>query len=254
MTEFPIARYRLEWTATRPIRLPEYAGSLLRGIFGHALKSVACLTRRTECTGCPVTATCPYPAIFAPRPPERHALQKFSAIPPPWLVEPPPRGARLIEPGAPLAFHLVLTGRALAELPLVILAWRRALARGIGAGNGSAELQAVYHEDEHGAEHPIHGSRHTLEDRVLPHRARITLPPTPPSGEEHLTLVFTTPLRLQENGRPLSVERLTPRALLLALARRANLVAEFHAGAPLITDFALLTQAAAQITDQRQLH
>jgi hypothetical protein len=35
---FPLARYRFEWQAATPIRLPDYAGSMLRGAFGHALR------------------------------------------------------------------------------------------------------------------------------------------------------------------------------------------------------------------------
>ena len=51
-TPFPAARYRLEFTTERPIHLPEYAGSALRGAFGHALKHIACVTRERDCANC----------------------------------------------------------------------------------------------------------------------------------------------------------------------------------------------------------
>ena len=38
----PLVHYRLVVRVNRPWRLPEYAGSMLRGIYGHALKEVAC--------------------------------------------------------------------------------------------------------------------------------------------------------------------------------------------------------------------
>ena len=145
LTTFPLARYRLEWQAGTPIRLPDYAGSMLRGAFGHALRQLACMTKQKECAGCPLLSTCPYPAIFAPPPPAQHALQKFSQIPVPYIIEPPEWGARQIRKGESFAFHLVLVGRALRELPLIILAWRRALARGVGAGDGTADLVRVVH-------------------------------------------------------------------------------------------------------------
>ncbi|MEF8709297.1 MAG: hypothetical protein V5B38_10650 [Candidatus Accumulibacter propinquus] len=65
-TSFPVARYRFEFQVRQPIRLPDYAGSMLRGAFGHALRQLACMTRQKECAGCPLIASCPYPAIFAP--------------------------------------------------------------------------------------------------------------------------------------------------------------------------------------------
>ncbi len=43
---FPAARYRFEWRVTRALRLPDYAGSTLRGAFGHALRKVACMTEQ----------------------------------------------------------------------------------------------------------------------------------------------------------------------------------------------------------------
>lgn len=72
--DFPLARYRLEWRTTAPIRLPDYAGSMLRGAFGHALRSLACMTRAKTCEGCALLAGCPYPALFAPPAPAAHAL------------------------------------------------------------------------------------------------------------------------------------------------------------------------------------
>ena len=123
--------------------MPDYAGSMFRGAFGHALRQLSCMTRQKECGGCPLLSTCPYPAIFSPTPPAQHALQKFSAIPVPYVIEPPEMGARLLEAGESLSFGMVLIGKALRELPLVILAWRRALARGVGAGDGTADLVRV---------------------------------------------------------------------------------------------------------------
>lgn len=246
----PLARYRLEWRVTATIRLPDYAGSMLRGAFGHALRQVSCMTRQKDCPGCPLLGTCPYPAIFAPPPPTRHALQQFSAIPAPYVIEPPPWGARVVQPDAPLGFNIVLVGRALAELPLIILAWRRALARGIGPGDGRAELERVVHCAEDG-EQNIH--RPDL-GTIHPHDATVTLPPMIPTGPGSVaTLHFHTPLRLQENGRALPPERLSTRVLLMALVRRMSLLSEFHAQSPEAAHFAALRQATESLGERRQL-
>ena len=84
----PLARYRFTAQVQQPLALPEYAGSLLRGQFGAALRNVACMTRQPTCPGCPLLQTCPYTRIFeAPPPPKgQHALQDFSQIPNPYVL------------------------------------------------------------------------------------------------------------------------------------------------------------------------
>ncbi len=251
LNTFPLARYRLEWQASTPIRLPDYAGSMLRGAFGHALRQLACMTKQKECTGCPLLSTCPYPAIFAPPPPALHALQKFSQIPVPYIIEPPDWGARQVDAGESFAFHLVLVGRALRELPLIILAWRRALARGVGAGDGAADLVRVVHCGDM-RETEIHRPD---SGALAPHPQQVTYGAAKNAGNAcgELTLRFSTPLRLQKNGRALRPEQLDARTLLMALVRRANLLAEFHADGALVEDFSSLLAASAAIHDDRKL-
>ncbi len=247
---FPLARYRFEFQVGRPIRLPDYAGSMLRGAFGHALRQLACMTRQKECAGCPLAGTCPYPAIFAPLPPATHALQKFSQIPVPYVIEPPPWGAATLASGDALAFHMVLIGRALRELPLIILAWRRALARGLGVGDGTAELLRVVHCAADGSESEIHQPGIGV---IAQHAQKIDPGSAADRDVTGLTLTFNTPLRLQQNGRALPPEKLDARTLLTALVRRASLLAEFHADGPLLNDFSALTAACADICDAKRL-
>lgn len=248
---FPVARYRFEFRVTQAIRLPDYAGSMLRGAFGHALRQLACMTRQKECTGCPLLGGCPYPAIFAPQPPATHSLQKFSEIPSPQLIEAPAWGTRVLAMGETLTFQQVLIGRARQELPLLILAWRRALARGIGAGDGTAELIRVVHCDE-ASDREIHRPE---IGTIAAHVQEIPLRRAPDEQMSATTLRFETPLRLQQNGQALPPQRLQARTLLLALARRASLLAEFHGGfdTPLLDDFATLREACAGIHDEKQL-
>ena len=91
---FPAARCRLEFTTEQPIHLPEYAGSALRGAFGHALRRAACVTREPDCSACALYRSCPYPAIFETPPPLHYARRTLSNVPQPFVVEPPPWGER----------------------------------------------------------------------------------------------------------------------------------------------------------------
>ncbi len=101
--QLPVARYRFSLRMEDELRLPEYAGSLLRGQFGAALRRTACITRAPACPGCPLHRTCPYPAIFETPAPDSHALQRFSRVPNPYVIEPPPLGLRRVGAGEALS-------------------------------------------------------------------------------------------------------------------------------------------------------
>lgn len=258
-TTAPIARYRFSARVADSLQLPPYAGSLLRGQFGAALRQLACMTRQPACTGCPLRATCPYTRIFEAPAPEQHQLQRFNAIPNAYVVEPPPpalgqgqhSGDRWLQPGQELVFHMVLTGQALEQLPLVVLAWQRALAHGLTRNRSRLELEQVQWQDGAGQLHPVWSAQ---APRIQPHAASLDVPPMP-EGARSLQMYIGTPLRLQHQGRPLRPQQLAPRTLISAVARRAALVLEFHAQQP---HWGAQVPAAAalaeQLKDQRELH
>ncbi|MDW8469611.1 MAG: hypothetical protein RML56_12215 [Burkholderiales bacterium] len=92
----PVGRYRLVFRMAEDLRLPEFAGSLLRGQFGATLRRASCVTGAPTCAGCPVLSACAYPQIFETPPPAEHRLQKFSRVPNPYVIEPPPFGTRSV--------------------------------------------------------------------------------------------------------------------------------------------------------------
>lgn len=59
-----IARLRYRFKAIDDIRLPPFAGSAVRGVFGHSLKEAVCVTGRHDCRGCPQVRSCSYTALF----------------------------------------------------------------------------------------------------------------------------------------------------------------------------------------------
>ena len=243
---FPAARYRLEFTTEQPIHLPEYAGSALRGAFGHALKRAACVTRERDCSACALYRSCPYPAIFETPPPLHYARRTLSNVPQPFVVEPPPWGERAHPGGSALAFGVVLIGPALMHLPLVLLAWRHALQLGLGPQQGTARLQRVYVEGE---------AQAVLADpagRLRPHAQQLALP-APAAAPRSVTLAFDTPLRLQRDGHVLGVAELAPRDLLMALLRRVAHLVELQLGGTLDVDFAALNAHASTISGESDL-
>ncbi|MCF8208809.1 MAG: CRISPR system precrRNA processing endoribonuclease RAMP protein Cas6 [Rhodoferax sp.] len=263
----PIARYRFTARAQQPFSLPDYAGSLLRGQFGAALRNVACMTRQPTCPGCPLLQTCPYTRIFeAPPPPKgSHALQDFSQIPNPYVIEPPTPGARVLGAGDDFSFNLVLVGHARDQLALVVFALQRALQQGLTRQRVPVDLLQVDWVDAQGQAHPIWNmARPVLSehpDKLASKYPGIAAPaPTGATAtdgtqaQQAITLQFHTPLRLQHQGKPLGVGQLTPRALVAAVARRTALLMEFHAGQSGWGDAAKhITHLSENLTDTRKL-
>jgi hypothetical protein len=246
--QLPLARYRFAFRMREALRLPDFAGSLLRGQFGSALRRTACITKAKTCAGCPLLATCPYPAIFETPAPAAHELQKFSAVPNPYVIEPPPLGTRAVAAGDTLAFNMVLIGRALDQLPLIAYALARALREGLGAERARGELHDVQWEGAAGFESVWDASA----ARLRPHAPALEVPAF--AGGTQARLEITTPLRLQDNGRPLRPHELAPRKLITALVRRAALLFEFHAARPGLGAHApLLARHAEMLSDTRDL-
>ncbi len=247
-TRLPLARYRFDFRMQDELRLPDYAGSLLRGQFGAALRRTACMTGAKTCAGCPLLATCPYPAIFETPAPREHALQKFSAVPNPYVIEPPPLGNRAVAAGEVLSFGMVLVGRALDRLPLIVYALQRALRHGLGEQRASGELQDVVWERGERAESVWDAAG----ARVRAHEPTLEVPAFESGASARLEIA--TPLRLQDNGRPLRPHELSPRKLATALVRRAALLFEFHADRPgLGAQAAELARHAETLADERAL-
>jgi hypothetical protein len=140
----------------------------------------------------------------------------------------------------------VLTGRALDQLALIVWAFVRAFQRGVGRGDGTARLTRVVRP---GIEETVVLDSPTAT--LAEHDTRV--PPITASTTDRLTLVFDTPLRLQNGGRRATVEEHTPRRLLMALVRRIALLHEFHGPGPLPLDFSGLARQAETLGDEKDV-
>jgi CRISPR-associated endoribonuclease Cas6 len=242
---FPVCRYRLEFETENEMQLPEYAGSALRGVFGHALRQLACVTSQPECKGCQLQRSCPYTVVFETAPPVG-TTRIFSDIPHPYVVEPPAWGEHGLARGSLLRFDLVLIGPALRHVPLVLMAWQRALASGIGPRNSAARLVRVFAE---GLPEPVLANPAW---RLAEHASTVALP-APESAPDEATVEFTTPLRLKREGQVQGAARLTTQDLLMGLVNRVANVAELQLGIRPGWDFSALKRAAGDVEGDKQL-
>ncbi len=248
MNQLPANRYRFDFEVQTPLHLNFYSGSMLRGAFGHALRKLSCMTRQKVCKSCPLYRSCPYPLLFETPPPVSHPLQSFSQIPNPYVIEPPPLGSRNYRPGETMRFSMVLIGRAIDQLPLVIFAWQRALAFGVGPAHGKAALRRVWYCPDGEEPVPVYAAGEGAA--VSPHQS--DPPKTVAASTDAICLAVETPLRIQKKGRIVSHD-MTARDLLMALVRRYYLLQEFHTAAYQPPDFHGLAEAAAQIVCETRL-
>lgn len=223
MVKLKIARYRFFFRVTEPLCLPDYAGSTLRGVFGHALMQLSGIEKNDIKHKTPLFVRSPYAQVFEPQQTIGEGLlNSLSDAPVPYVIEAPVVPARIYQPGEVLTFDMVLMGVALSHLPMIILAWRRALLHGIGRQNrGKAELTQVLYVAElpqiiYSLERPI----------VVAHDQWLKFPCF--STSESLHLIFNTPLRLQHSGSLLNVSELTAGVFLRNLIRRFSICVQLQ--------------------------
>lgn len=211
-----LSRYRFHFRVTEQLRLPEYAGSTLRGAFGHALRQLACVTKARECKGCALLETCSYPQVFSPHdiPRANSALRSLAQIPVPYAIEAPLTPARSYPPGDTIYFDMVLLGQALQHIVIIILAWRRAFLRGVGNGDGKAELLMVEQQTPAGWQSIYSDDQPVIRE----HSTRWALPEHHQAQDVHIHLV--TPLRLQQKGKVLGPREINASIFLRNLIRR----------------------------------
>lgn len=244
-----LTRYRFTFRVTAPLRLPDYAGSTLRGAFGHALMQLSGITKLDIDAKNPLFINSPYAQIFAPHdiPRAAMAMQLQNQIPVPYVIEAPLATGRTYREGESLAFDMVLTGGALAHLAVIILAWRRAFFRGIGNGDGTAELVSVANMNTQ--ENSIYSED---EPVIAAHNTQLIVPEFTVPQDVHLQLL--TPLRVQQQGKVLSPRELTASIFLRQLIRRVTLQAQLQQPDVFpIEEIRHLNILANEVQDERRL-
>ena len=140
LSRFEIINLSLTCEALSQINLPIFAGSAFRGIFGRALKDLACVARNTPCPECPSKERCAYPGVFEIQGnPSLPIYQKVSDLPRPFVLEPPTDSK--IAPGQNFEVRLYLFGNAINHYPWVIQAFARVGSRGVGFGRGKYKVK-----------------------------------------------------------------------------------------------------------------
>jgi len=240
IAQLRVGQYRLQFEALEPLRLPNYSGSTWRGVFGHALKSLVCVTRQKSCEGCLLYRSCVYSYLFETPPPlGSEKLANYSAVPHPYLFTPSAESE--LQAGQPYSLGLTLFGNGNRHLPYVIHALQQASKKGIGRDKGKLKLLSVSQQDEQQHEQVIYqtgGELHPLP----PFLARV------PAVPQRLRINLKTPLRLRVNHQNIHPDQLNFSHFFGSLMRRLSSLSYFHHDEVLELDFAALKKQAETVT------
>ena len=247
LQNFRIARYHVILTALSTISMPPYAGSTLRGGFGHAFRKMVCTQGPIDCRDCTLKAVCPYPYIFETAPFEgAQQLRTYGDVPRPFVIDPLstrgeyPRGESFV-------FRLTLIGRAIDYLPYFLVSFRELGETGIGKGRGRFHLTQVLTEDGEsiydGDTQMVHNRDNALSFDEIQQEAE-SLP------NDVLTVHLLTPTRITHKGQ--ITDELPFHLFWRRLIGRISALGYFHCGESLSLDFKGLIAQAEKVSARRQ--
>jgi len=237
-----VGYYRLHFNCMECLRLPKYAGSAWRGLFGHALKKAVCVTHEPVCEACLLYRNCAYPYIFeTPLPTDSDRMKRYTAVPHPFVVYPQMQADRTIEKGEAMLLELAVFGRANAYLPYIIHAFNIAGKHGIGKQQGKFRMLRV-EQDTSG-----NGNWETIYEPDSGLSQKPGFYPLIPECSELVKITLQSPLRLKRDGRLVGAKEFSFHDLYRNLLRRIAMLTYFHEKSVFEPDFATLAEASRNI-------
>lgn len=215
-----LTRFELTFEGARPINASGYRGSAWRGVFGHALKRLVCITRERECRGCLVSSTCTYPYIFETQA-ARDGGEREDLSPHPFVLS-------LAAEWKPRQFErevvgVTLFGEGCSRWPYVLQALREAGEYGVGKDRIPMRLRAIRQEQPAGS-----GQWTGIWDEKTGVRPAGTAVAEPGRCPKVIRIRLETPLRLRIQQHLIRPESLTPLVFLQAVERRASVITKLH--------------------------
>lgn len=146
---FTFTEFSATYRVVRPFRIPppHYCGSMLRGVFGRALREASCSSARDACaSACMTPETCAYTRLFDPLPPPKEVtiLGSPKDAPKPLVFLVPEFGRGTFERGETFVFGVRVLGR-LDEFDesRIVEALRRVSERELGSDRGRIRVDDV---------------------------------------------------------------------------------------------------------------
>jgi len=203
-----ITQLNVQLQAQRNISWPHFAGGALRGAFGRALRKATCVTGQSTCHNCPVRNNCAYGVVFDPAPPVNALHPSFRDGQPLYILKPPALGVAKINTGQNQQYKIALFPGA------------------------EPYLGIIQHTLKNAAEYELFKAGDFLLHSTDIEKISIVVNSPEPKSEYisirddnaqvmKINLRWLTPLRIQQNGKPLfKSQQLDANILIRAMLRR----------------------------------
>ena len=231
MEKFYFSGFTFSVRCKTTIFLPSYAGSTLRGGFGHAFRRIICAFKGKECTDCLLRGQCVYAYVFeTPIPADAKIMRKYTTAPHPFILEPSTNSRKSYQEGENFSFGLTLIGRATDYLPYFIYAFEKLGCIGIGKGRGKYELREVAEESSEGEvlreKRVIYSGDTKLLTQTNPPIKWSDIVINHPSPPSAIQVSFITPTRIKYKNS--LTKNLEFHVFFRNLLRRISLLSYFH--------------------------
>ena len=228
--------------AAEPFADPIFVGNILRGMLGLSLRRVLCTTGLDSCDCCSVRTSCWFEYLFESKKCQVSQYSiAFETAPHPFVMEVPREPVRL-EAGDPLAFTLILFGKAMDSVPHWVLAIKDLCQRGLGRKRARFYLEAVAGEDGRILYDPRN------ETTADPPKERWIYEPDNAKASK-CEIEFITPCRIKHEGR-LS-DCLEFAVLITNILRRASAISQYHCGEMPNINFRSLIERGRDVQTER---
>jgi len=201
---------------------PAIKGSMFRGAFGSAFRNTVCFTRRPECVGCPLQASCTYFTIFETEMPGNAVwfLRGVKKTPHPFLFKTYHLDRTQYQKGELISIRVVIFGDVQLLFPFFVLSFIRMGDIGISVRRHRFTLQNVTAMNPNGAIELLYHDG-TMQPVPADCIRNCSLDADAASLPDRVSLHLHSHLALQREGRVLNaVSQVTPAIVFNALARR----------------------------------
>ncbi len=214
-------RYRFRFRALGSISLPSFPGSAWRGLLGHGLRRIACVTRAERCDGCLLLESCIHGRFFESKV-ANPSDARYRFRPHPFVLDVQPGEERTLSRGEPLELGITLLGGAGEELPYLVQAMRHAGEMGIGKGKGRFELVALLREAPLGSDRwlTVSGGQRVNGSTGLETGSFPQMP-------QRILVRHQSPLRMKRRGKLVGPAEFDAALFLQQLWRRVNEIGRF---------------------------
>ncbi|RLG14244.1 hypothetical protein DRN69_04455 [Candidatus Pacearchaeota archaeon] len=241
-----IRRYKIEAEFDKNYEIPQWTGTILRGIFGQCLKHILCRKNKKTCEKCSSQKTCEYQYIFETSPKlfkNPLIARKLEGITKPYTLEP----LRLQE-NRKFIFYLNLIGKRAINLePFMILVLKCMSQMGLGRDKKLNERRTfqikkivaendltdqrtpIYNENEGYLNYDNKALKTDIAMRQIEETAEKIVEKRP----DTIQLLLETPTMVRYGGKP--VLRLEVHHIIRNLARKYSLTMHYHLNKPTLT-------------------